>query len=85
MRLCVLYLSAVLVSITLIVLGSLFAAPLSTPLPAVKWCRAEPLLPWYLIVAGCLTLLFVVVRIAVVRVSEKLGYSIGRRALSWKL
>ena len=61
------YLSALLVSVAMIVVGALYAAPITSP-SEESGCRAEPMIPWYLIFGGCLTAALVLGRIIVYKV-----------------
>eukprot|EP00092_Neocalanus_flemingeri_P050344 GFUD01058163.1.p1 GENE.GFUD01058163.1~~GFUD01058163.1.p1 ORF type:complete len:216 (-),score=40.55 GFUD01058163.1:19-666(-) len=72
-------LGALLVSLVMIVMGALHAAPADAgkdPAGVLKQncsmleycgCPGEPMIPWYLILGGCLTLLLVVARILLLR------------------
>ena len=48
---------------------------------AYSGCPGEPMIPWYLVLGGCLTIVLVVARVLLLRVRhEYMFYSQDRRA-----
>lgn len=82
---------ALLVSVVMIVIGSLHAAPLphvKTRAGLVKnnctvleycGCPGEPMLPWYLIFGGCITIGLLIGWILITLVSQKCAGTLGRK------
>jgi len=72
-------LGALLVSLVMIVMGALHAAPmdaerdsagvliLNCTLMEYCGCPGEPMIPWYLILGGCLTITLLVLRVVIIR------------------
>jgi len=81
LRICrfIFSLVSVLVSLVMIIMGALHAAPVSAgkdtagvilhncTLLEYCGCPGEPMIPWYLILGGCFTVILVVVRILLLR------------------
>jgi len=73
--------SALLVSLVMVVMGALHAAPINADRDIAGvvmmnctvleycGCPGEPMIPWYLILGGCLTILLLCGRVLLIRLS----------------
>ncbi|XP_023341023.1 uncharacterized protein LOC111711029 isoform X2 [Eurytemora carolleeae] len=71
---------AILVSITMIIVGSIYAAPLRRPIYD-SGCPGETMLPWYLVIAGIITIALVLIRILIIQCCDVCRGNDGR---GWK-